>query len=83
MLAPRFAARTATDPPLLCPITNTLFAVGLVSFPGVMTGQVLSGESPLVAARYQIMVMCMTFGGSGLAAAMYLSLAGKVSLSSD
>ncbi len=61
------AMRTA-----LIPITNTLFAVGLVSFPGMMTGQVLSGENPLVAARYQIMVMCMTFGASGLATAIYL-----------
>jgi len=36
----------------LIPITNSLFAVGLVSLPGMMTGQILSGISPLVAARY-------------------------------
>jgi len=40
-----------------------------------MTGQILSGVEPLVAVRYQIMVMCMVFGSGGLGAATYLSLA--------
>ncbi|MCL6415996.1 ABC transporter permease [Aestuariirhabdus sp. Z084] len=56
----------------LIPITNALFAVGLVALPGMMTGQILSGVSPLVAVRYQILVMCMTYGASGLAAALFL-----------
>ena len=43
------------------PVINTLFAVGLVSIPGMMTGQILSGVSPLIAARYQIIVICMIF----------------------
>jgi len=58
----------------LIPVINSLFAVGLVSFPGMMTGQILSGVSPLVAVRYQIMVMCMIFGSAGIAAACYLFL---------
>ena len=58
----------------LIPIVNTLFAVGLVSLPGLMTGQILSGVSPLVAVRYQVMVMCMVFGASGLSAALFLEL---------
>lgn len=58
----------------LIPITNSLFAVGLVSLPGMMTGQILSGVSPLVAARYQIMVMCMMYASAGLSAACYLVL---------
>ena len=58
----------------LIPLVNTLFAVGLVSFPGMMTGQILSGVDPLVAARYQIMVMCMIFGSAGISAACYLVL---------
>lgn len=57
----------------LIPVINSLFAVGLVSLPGMMTGQVLSGVSPLIAARYQIVVMCMIFGSSGIAAAIYLA----------
>ena len=56
----------------LIPITNSLFAVGLVSIPGMMTGQILSGVSPLIAARYQIMVMCMVFGAAGISSALFL-----------
>lgn len=59
----------------LIPITNSLFAVGLVSLPGMMTGQILSGVSPLVAAKYQIIVMTMLFGAAGISAALYLVLA--------
>ncbi len=58
----------------LIPITNSLFAVGLVSIPGMMTGQILSGIAPPVAARYQIMVMCMIFSSSGISAACFLHL---------
>jgi len=63
------AMRTA-----LIPITNSLFAVGLVAISGMMTGQILSGVSPLIAARYQIMVMCMLFGASGIGTIMFLWL---------
>jgi putative ABC transport system permease protein len=61
----------------LIPITNMMFAVGLVSLPGMMTGQILSGVSPLIAVRYQIMVMCMMFGASGISAVCYLLLIKK------
>jgi putative ABC transport system permease protein len=57
----------------LIPITNALFAVGLVSLPGMMTGQILSGISPLIAVRYQIMVMCMLYGAAGMASVLFLS----------
>ena len=58
----------------LIPIINSLFAVGLVALPGMMTGQILSGVSPLIAAKYQIVVMSMLFGVSGISAALYLEL---------
>ena len=58
----------------MIPIINSMFAVGLVSLPGMMTGQILSGVSPLIAVRYQVMVMCMIFGSSGISAACYLWL---------
>jgi putative ABC transport system permease protein len=57
----------------LIPQINALFAVGLVSLPGMMTGQILSGIEPLMAARYQIMVMCMIFSTAGLSAVTYMS----------
>jgi putative ABC transport system permease protein len=59
----------------LIPITNSLFAVGLVSLPGMMTGQILSGISPIIAVRYQIMVMCMVYGAAGISSASFLMLA--------
>jgi putative ABC transport system permease protein len=68
------AARRTAFRAGLIPITNSLLAVGLVSLPGMMTGQILSGVSPLVAARYQIMVMCMIFGAAGISSAIYLAL---------
>jgi len=58
----------------LIPITNSLFAVGLVTLPGMMTGQILSGVDPLIAARYQIMVMAMIFGSAGISAIIFLYL---------
>ncbi|VAX36734.1 Probable iron export permease protein FetB, partial [hydrothermal vent metagenome] len=36
----------------LLPLINSFFAVGLVSLPGMMTGQILAGVSPLIAVRY-------------------------------
>ena len=70
--AKMIALRTA-----LIPIINSLLAVGLVSLPGMMTGQILSGVSPLIAVRYQIMVMCMIFGSAGITSAIFLHLIKK------
>jgi len=61
----------------LIPVVNSLFAVGLVALPGMMTGQVLSGVSPLIAAKYQIVVMTMLLGTAGIAAGTYLVLEGR------
>lgn len=70
---PDASARAAFQAALI-PVVNSLFAVGLVSLPGMMTGQILSGVSPFIAARYQIMVMCMLFGSAGLTTATFLYL---------
>lgn len=58
----------------MIPQINGLLAVGLVALPGMMTGQILSGVSPLVAVRYQIMIMTMVLGASGVGAALMLWL---------
>lgn len=65
-------ARSRAMNAAMIPVINSMFAVGLVSLPGMMTGQILSGVSPLIAVRYQIMVMCMIFGAAGISAACYL-----------
>ena len=40
----------------------------------MMTGQILSGVSPLIAAKYQIVIMSVLFGSSGISAAIFLLL---------
>lgn len=58
----------------MLPRVNVLLAVGLVSLPGLMTGQILSGVSPLIAARYQIVIMSMVIGSSGISSVIFLLL---------
>ena len=71
------AARHSALNAATIPVINSLFAVGLVSLPGMMTGQILSGVSPLIAARYQIIVMCMIFASAILSAVVFLLLSEK------
>ena len=61
----------------MIPVMNSFLAVGLISLPGMMTGQILSGVSPLIAVRYQIMVMCMIFGAAGLSTMLFLKIIRK------
>lgn len=61
----------------MIPVVNSFLAVGVISLPGMMTGQILSGVSPLVAVRYQIMVMCMIFGAAGLSTVCFLTMVRK------
>ncbi len=49
----------------LIPIINSMSVVGLVSLPGTMTGQILSGTPPLEAVKYQILIMFLIGGGTG------------------
>ena len=71
-------ARATSYKAALIPIINALFAVGLVSLPGMMTGQILAGVDPMIAVRYQIMVMLMILGSAGISVAIYLQLLKKV-----
>ena len=49
----------------LIPIINAMAAAGLVSLPGMMTGQILAGNAPADAVRYQILIMFLIAGGTG------------------
>ncbi len=57
----------------LIPQMNAFLAVGLVALPGMMTGQILAGVSPLMAVRYQILVMAMILGSAGFSVAIFLT----------
>ncbi|MGE5547979.1 MAG: ABC transporter permease [Solirubrobacterales bacterium] len=74
-LALGYDRRVATLPQLrralrsaLMPIVNSMAATGLVSLPGMMTGQILAGVEPVEAVKYQILIMFLIAGGTGLGA---------------
>lgn len=46
------------------PTLASMATIGLVSLPGMMTGQILSGSSPIIAIKYQIMIMVAIFSGT-------------------
>jgi len=50
----------------LIPIINAMAAAGVVSLPGMMTGQILAGTPPVEAVKYQIMIMFLISVGTGL-----------------
>jgi len=52
----------------LMPIVNAMAATGLVALPGMMTGQILAGAEPLMAVRYQMLIMFLIAGGTALGA---------------
>lgn len=57
-VASRDAVRRAVRASMI-PMLNSLSVVGIVALPGMMTGQIIAGASPLTAVRYQIVVMFM------------------------
>ena len=59
----------------LLPTINQMAAAGVITLPGIMTGQILAGMDPLEAAKYQILLMFLLSGGSGLAAVAVVYLA--------
>ncbi len=50
----------------MIPIINSMMVVGIVSLPGMMTGQILAGEDPMGAVKYQIVVMFMIAAATSL-----------------
>jgi len=52
----------------MMPMINAMAAAGLVSLPGMMTGQILSGTEPVEAVKYQILIMFLITAGTGFAA---------------
>lgn len=50
----------------LIPIINAMTAAGVVSLPGMMTGQILAGSPPMEAAKYQLLILFLVAAGTGL-----------------
>ena len=52
----------------MIPMINAMAAAGVVSLPGMMTGQILSGTDPVEAVKYQILIMFLITAGTGFSA---------------
>jgi putative ABC transport system permease protein len=52
----------------LLPIVNQMSAAGIITLPGIMTGQIIAGMDPVEAVKYQILLMFLLAGSSGIAA---------------
>lgn len=52
----------------IIPLVNQMSAAGIITLPGMMTGQVLAGMSPFEAAKYQVFVLFLLAGATGLGA---------------
>ncbi len=79
---PQEQARNKAFNTAMIPQINSLLAVGLVALPGMMTGQILSGVSPLLAVRYQIVIMATILCSAAFSVAIYLALRLKARLDS-
>lgn len=70
--ANRYAALKAMQKSALrsgmIPIINQMSAAGIITLPGMMTGQILAGMAPFEAAKYQILVLFLLAGAAGLGA---------------
>jgi putative ABC transport system permease protein len=61
----------------MTPMINAMAAAGIISLPGMMTGQILAGAPPLEAVKYQILIMFLITAGTGLGTIIAISLASK------
>jgi putative ABC transport system permease protein len=62
----------------LIPTINGLLTVGLVSLPGMMTGQIVSGTAPEQAVRYQIVIMYQLVGVAAVAGLLAVAFARRL-----
>ena len=56
------------------PVVNSMATAGIVSLPGMMTGQILAGADPTEAVKYQIIIWFFIVAGVGFGMAMALRM---------
>ncbi len=62
----------------MIPSINSMMSVGIVSIPGMMTGQIIAGADPALAARYQIIVMLMLVASTALSSVIVVGIVRKL-----
>lgn len=61
----------------MIPVINMLVAAGIISLPGMMTGQILAGVDPMEAVKYQIMIMLLIVTSTGLGALIAIEVGSR------
>src|SRR5699024_3818721 len=80
--ASKVIVNNAFDSAIL-PTINSMVGMGIVFLPGMMTGQILSGTSPLLAIRYQIAIMLGIMGSVSLTVILFLQFGYKTFFTKD
>lgn len=77
---PKMAAKQIVDDAFdsaILPTINSMVGMGIVFLPGMMTGQILSGISPVTAITYQIAIMLGILGSVSLTVILFVQLGYK------
>ncbi len=61
----------------MIPTLNAMAVAGIVSLPGMMTGQILAGSPPMEAVKYQILIMFIISSGTGFGAILAVSVGAR------
>lgn len=80
--ATREIVNAAFDSAIL-PTMNNMLTLGIVSLPGMMTGQILSGTFPLTAIKYQIGIMLAILGSTALTTVLFVTFGYKTFFTKD
>ncbi|HZJ85263.1 MAG TPA: iron export ABC transporter permease subunit FetB [Syntrophomonadaceae bacterium] len=67
----------------MTPIINSLMVVGVVSLPGIMTGQILAGMEPQTAVRYQFVILIMVAAAAAIGCLILIGLSYKKMFTDD
>ena len=60
----------ATVKAALIPNVEAMKTIGLVQLPGMMTGAIIAGASPVIAVKYQLVILLTAFGNAAITAIM-------------
>lgn len=74
----RAAVRTG-----MIPVTNVMAAAGIVSLPGMMTGQILAGSPPMQAVAYQIVIMFTIAAANAMGSMLIVTAAARRLVTAD
>lgn len=80
--ATRGIVNNAFDTAIL-PTMNNMLTMGIVSLPGMMTGQILSGTFPLTAIKYQIGILLAILGSTAVATVLFVTLGYRTFFTKD